>query len=127
MLEVPEVQIYLRSQTDCGKVSRLRSRISGRAHAKRWNGDRMSEQGMRLRAGGGRRNSGYRDIQLKTAAIRQRKFKEKNIRGANMAKKATAHDGQLMLQLYDLRREAEMRKARNWFQIEFWPLRSEER
>ena len=38
-----------------------------------------------------------------------------------MAKKATAHDGQLVLQLYDLRREAEMRKARNWFTTEFWP------
>jgi len=26
-----------------------------------------------------------------------------------------------MLQLYDLRREAEMRKARNWFVADFWP------
>jgi hypothetical protein len=39
----------------------------------------------------------------------------------NMAKKATAHDAQLILKLYDLRREAEMRKARNWFTVEFWP------
>jgi len=38
-----------------------------------------------------------------------------------MAKKATAHDAQLILQLYDLRREAEMRKARHWFVAEFWP------
>ena len=38
-----------------------------------------------------------------------------------MAKKATPHDAQLILQLYDLRREAEMRKARNWFGAEFWP------
>jgi hypothetical protein len=38
-----------------------------------------------------------------------------------MAKKATAHDAQLILQLYDLRREAEMRKARSWFAAEFWP------
>jgi hypothetical protein len=38
-----------------------------------------------------------------------------------MAKKATAHDGHLVLELYDLRREAEMRKARNWFVAEFWP------
>jgi len=38
-----------------------------------------------------------------------------------MAKKATPHDGQLMLQLYDLRREAEMRKARNWWLVDFWP------
>jgi len=38
-----------------------------------------------------------------------------------MAKKATAQDAQLVLQLYDLRREAEMRKARSWFLTEFWP------
>jgi hypothetical protein len=30
-----------------------------------------------------------------------------------MAKKATAHDAQLIMKLYDLRREAEMRKARH--------------
>src|ERR1035438_1465627 len=38
-----------------------------------------------------------------------------------MAKKATPHDAQLILKLYDLRREAEMRKARHWFVAEFWP------
>jgi hypothetical protein len=38
-----------------------------------------------------------------------------------MSKKATTNDGQLMLQLYDLRREAEMRKARNWWLVDFWP------
>jgi hypothetical protein len=38
-----------------------------------------------------------------------------------MTKKATTHDAQLILKLYDLRREAEMRKARNWFMAEFWP------
>ena len=38
-----------------------------------------------------------------------------------MAKKATAHDAELVLKLYDLRREAEMRKARSWFGAEFWP------
>ncbi len=38
-----------------------------------------------------------------------------------MAKKATAHDASLILKLYELRREAEMRKARNWFGGEFWP------
>ncbi|HEY6302661.1 MAG TPA: hypothetical protein VIX14_06295 [Terriglobales bacterium] len=38
-----------------------------------------------------------------------------------MAKKATAHDADLILKLYDLRREAEMRKARSWFGMEFWP------
>jgi hypothetical protein len=38
-----------------------------------------------------------------------------------MAKKATATDAQLILQLYDLRREAEMRKARHWWVASFWP------
>jgi hypothetical protein len=43
-----------------------------------------------------------------------------------MAKKATATDAQLILQLYDLRREAEMRKARNWWMREFWPENAED-
>jgi hypothetical protein len=43
-----------------------------------------------------------------------------------MAKKATAHDAELIMKLYDLRREAEMRKARNWFTTEFWPQSAEE-
>jgi hypothetical protein len=38
-----------------------------------------------------------------------------------MAKKPTAVDAQLILQLYDLRREAELRKARNWWVVTFWP------
>lgn len=40
--------------------------------------------------------------------------------------KATAHDAQVVMQLYDLRREAEMRKARNWFLVEFWPHSAED-
>jgi len=38
-----------------------------------------------------------------------------------MSKKATATDAQLIMQLYDLRRESEMRKARNWWLTGFWP------
>jgi hypothetical protein len=38
-----------------------------------------------------------------------------------MAKKPTTTDAQLILQLYDLRREGEMRKARNWWVGEFFP------
>jgi hypothetical protein len=38
-----------------------------------------------------------------------------------MPRKATAADAELILKLYDLRREAEMRKARNWAVIDFWP------
>jgi len=38
-----------------------------------------------------------------------------------MSKKATAADAEIILKLYDLRREAEMRKARNWWLVNFWP------
>lgn len=38
-----------------------------------------------------------------------------------MAKKINTREAQLLLQLYDLRREAEMRKARNWWLMEFSP------
>jgi len=38
-----------------------------------------------------------------------------------MAKKPTTADAQLLLQLYDLRREPELRKARSWWLTEFWP------
>ncbi len=38
-----------------------------------------------------------------------------------MAKKPTVADAELILKLYDLRREAEMRKARHWWVGEFFP------
>jgi hypothetical protein len=38
-----------------------------------------------------------------------------------MARKPTVDDAKLILRLYDLRREAEMRKARNWWAAEFFP------
>jgi hypothetical protein len=38
-----------------------------------------------------------------------------------MPKKPTIADAHLVLELYDLRREAEMRKARNWWAAEFFP------
>jgi len=38
-----------------------------------------------------------------------------------MAKKPTHEDAQLILKLYELRREPEMRKARNWWMTSFWP------
>ncbi|HJT69224.1 MAG TPA: hypothetical protein VJ731_03440 [Terriglobales bacterium] len=37
-----------------------------------------------------------------------------------MPKKPTAEDAQIIMRLYDLRRESEMRKARAWF-AGFWP------
>jgi hypothetical protein len=38
-----------------------------------------------------------------------------------MSKEPTATDAELILKLYDLRREAEMRKARDWWVTKFWP------
>ncbi len=38
-----------------------------------------------------------------------------------MPKKPTPADDELILKLYDLRREAEIRKARNWWLADFWP------
>ena len=38
-----------------------------------------------------------------------------------MPKKPTPADATLFLTLYDLRREAVIRKARNWWFAEFWP------
>jgi hypothetical protein len=43
-----------------------------------------------------------------------------------MPRKPTAADAQLILQLYDLRREAEMRKARSWWLAEFWPRNADD-
>jgi hypothetical protein len=43
-----------------------------------------------------------------------------------MPKKPTAADAELILKLYDLRREAEMRKARNWWVVTFWPQSADE-
>ena len=38
-----------------------------------------------------------------------------------MPDKPTAADAELILKMYDLRREAEMRKARSWMFTQFWP------
>jgi hypothetical protein len=38
-----------------------------------------------------------------------------------MPKKPTLADANVILTLYDLRREAEIRKARNWWFADFWP------
>jgi len=43
-----------------------------------------------------------------------------------MPKKPTASDAELILKLYDLRREAEMRKARHWWLVNFWPETAED-
>ena len=38
-----------------------------------------------------------------------------------MPKKPDHADAELILKLYDLRREPELRKARNWWLVTFWP------
>ncbi len=38
-----------------------------------------------------------------------------------MSNKPSATDAELILKLYDLRREPEMRKARSWWFADFWP------
>jgi hypothetical protein len=43
-----------------------------------------------------------------------------------MAKKPTVEDARLILELYDFRREPEMRKARQWWLTAFWPKDADE-
>ncbi len=43
-----------------------------------------------------------------------------------MAKKPTSDDARLILELYDLRREPEMRKARQWWIATFWPANADD-
>ncbi len=43
-----------------------------------------------------------------------------------MSTKATATDAEIILKLYDLRRESEIRKARNWWLTQFWPESAED-
>lgn len=43
-----------------------------------------------------------------------------------MSKKATTADAELILQLYDLRREPELRKARHWWTFVFSPRSAED-
>jgi hypothetical protein len=42
-----------------------------------------------------------------------------------MPRKATAEDAQIIMKLYDLRREPEMRKARHWY-AGWWPVSADE-
>ena len=43
-----------------------------------------------------------------------------------MGKKASAKDAEIILKLYELRREPELRKARNWWLWDFSPRNSED-
>jgi hypothetical protein len=38
-----------------------------------------------------------------------------------MPRKATTTDADIILKLYELRREPEIRKARTWWTVDFWP------
>jgi hypothetical protein len=43
-----------------------------------------------------------------------------------MPEKPTAADAEIIMRLYELRREAEMRKARHWFASAFWPKNADD-
>jgi len=43
-----------------------------------------------------------------------------------MPRKPTADDARLILELYNLRREPEMRKARQWWLMTFWPKNADD-
>jgi hypothetical protein len=43
-----------------------------------------------------------------------------------MAKKPTVDEARLLLELYDLRREPELRKARQWWLVTFWPTSADD-
>jgi len=43
-----------------------------------------------------------------------------------MSKKPSSADAQVILQLYDLRREPELRKARDWWVGQFWPASADD-
>ena len=43
-----------------------------------------------------------------------------------MAKKPTSKDAELILRLYELRQEPELRKARSWLLVTFWPETAED-
>jgi hypothetical protein len=43
-----------------------------------------------------------------------------------MAKRPSVEDARLILELYDLKREPEMRKARQWWLTTFWPSNADD-
>jgi hypothetical protein len=49
-----------------------------------------------------------------------------HVKEVSMARKSTPADADVILKLYDLRRETEIRKARNWWLVEFWPETAED-
>jgi hypothetical protein len=51
----------------------------------------------------------------------QGKITSQTYSGGIVAKKPTAEDAKLILKLYDLKREPELRKARQWWLVTFWP------
>jgi len=60
------------------------------------------------------------------ALIKQNERQNLYQEAATMPKKATAQDAQVILHLYELRREATMRLARKFIITEFWPQNYEE-
>jgi len=68
------------------------------------------------------RNSWQGWIEIGSVRPRQQgKIEAPQLFGGMMPRKPTIDDARLILELYDLRREPEMRKARQWWLITFWP------
>src|SRR5260370_21642267 len=66
------------------------------------------------------KESGSRNVQAEGRITPGKSWEEA------MAKKPTADDARLILELYDLRREPELRKARQWWLITFWPKNADD-
>src|SRR5712672_3127094 len=54
------------------------------------------------------------------------KIAKKEPTGGRMPKKPTIEDARLILELYNLRREPELRKARQWWLTTFWPKNADD-
>jgi hypothetical protein len=66
------------------------------------------------------KNPGPKKLTLKVESQSER------FRRITMAKKPTTDDARLILELYNLRRDPEMRKARQWWLATFWPKDADE-
>jgi len=67
-----------------------------------------------------------KDARNKNAEPEGRISNRKDSGETTTAKKPTADDAPLILELYALKREPEMRKARQWWLTTFWPKDADE-
>src|SRR5271170_7917939 len=92
-----------------------------------WPSHCLPEQRVRIRTSEPRCHTtecaGFRRFSRSRRNSRRLKFIATNqdLKGNYMSKKPTHADAHVILELYNLRREPEMRKARAWWLGEFWP------